>query len=346
MKNDRPLVACEALLLGRDRITGVERYTADILCRSQGPYHLIIGSESPTSKMVREIALQREWPVAQLTGNSLVAQQIGLGWYLRTQRSRLHGVHHFSLSPGILGGGRPFTLTIHDVSAWRFPHTMSRGMRYLYRPLIERALRSSQLRGIITVSRFSQDEIGAVLNVPTQRIAVVYPTLGYLARTHPRAVPKVSEPFYLHVGTVEPRKNIELLISAFRRAGLADSVLYLVGRQGWQSLPALPPNVIHLPHVRDAELAWLYQHAVALISASDYEGAGLPPAEALTAGCRVFLRDIPVYREIYGSQANCWMFKASDELSDLIRFPPAANPGLFQFPRAKSFDEAVEDLHG
>lgn len=345
MKNDTPLVACEALLLGRDRVTGVERYTADILCNSKGPYELIVGPDSPTSKAVRESALQRGWPVTQLTGSSLAAHQIGLGWYLRTQRPRLHGVHHFSLAPGLLTDGRPFTLTIYDVGAWRFPHTMSRGMRYLYRPLIERALTSPRLRGIVTISRFSQEEIASVLNVPTERIEVVYPTLSYLTRTRPQVVPNVSQPFYLHVGTIEPRKNIEMLFAAFQRAGLPGSVLCLVGRQGWQSLGTLPSNVIHLPHVGDRELAWLYQHAVALVSASHYEGVGLPPAEALTAGCRVFLRDIPVYRELYGMQPNCWIFKTEDDLSELMRFPPGANPGTFQFPMAKSFDEAVECLH-
>ena len=346
MRNDSPLVACEALLLGRDRVTGVERYTSDILCNSKGPYHLIMGPESPTSKVVREAALQREWPVAQVTGNPMMAHQVGLGWYLRTRQPRLLGVHHFSLAPGVLSDGTPFSLTIHDVSAWRFPGTMSRGMRYLYRPLIERALASRLLRGIITVSHFSLEEIVTVLKVPEERIAVVYAMLTYLSRTRPVALPQVSEPFYLHVGTIEPRKNIEMLISAFRRAGLADSVLYLVGRQGWQSLGALPHNVIHLSNVRDEHLAWLYKHAVALVSTSFYEGLGLPVAEALSAGCRVFLIDIPIYREVYGGQTNSWLFRTESQLCDLLRSPPAVSAATFTMPVAESLDGAMDRFYG
>lgn len=340
-------IATEALLLDAHRLTGIERYTLEILRAAQGPHHLIVGTQSVNSQQLIYEARQRCWEITQLNGNYFRICQLGLGWHIRSGRQKFRGIHHFSLAPGVIYHGVPFSLTVHDVSAWKHPETMSSGMKYLYKPLVERALRLPGFRGIVTVSRFSKEEIASIFNLPSGYIKVVYPPLSYIGRLAPKPIKEVPvKPFYLHVGTIEPRKNLELVISAFQAAALRDTTLYLVGRQGWQKLNGLPRNVRHLSQVDDQNLAWLYRNATALISASMYEGFGLPVAEALGVGGMAFVRDIPVYNELYAQHVNCYSFRSQDELVSLMKAPPLIRHGKFDLPLSISYDNALWDMYG
>lgn len=339
------IVGCETLLLRRERITGVERYTADTLRGDDGPYRLFLNSSSGLASEVAAFARERNWPVTTLKGNSMLSDQLELGWHLRTHVYGLAGIHHFSVAPGLLEHGLPHSITIYDVGAWRVPNTMSRGMRYLYRPLIERAMRAANLRGIVTISNFSKNEIMDVFR-PDRPVSVVYPKLSDVVSVKPARVPQVQQPFFLHVGTMEPRKNLPMLLRAFRRATLRGKRLYLVGRRGWSDVKLLSENVVYLGEMTDAQLSWMYRQATAVISASHYEGFGLPVAEALALRCSVFVRDIPVYRELYASNHNCWMFRNDDELVDLLSNPPEPRDESFLLPAGNSFNEAVVRFYG
>lgn len=328
-------------------MTGIERYTLDVIQRATNPYHLILGSQSTASDKAAQVGHQHGWLVGRVTGPRIVAEQVGTGLYLRRHRRAIRGVHYFSLAPGLLDGGScPFSVTIHDVSAWRLPETMSPGMRYLYKPLLEQALGSRQLRGIVTVSQFSREEISAVFRIPRTRIEVVYQTTDYINRIAPEPVPGVSIPYFLHVGTIEPRKNIAMLLQSVVAARRSDTWLYLVGRQGWGAMSPLPANVGYLGSVTDGQLVWLYRHAQAVISTSHYEGAGLSMAEALACGCPVFVRDIPVYRELYYRHPNAHFFMTSSDLTDLIRREPAHIESFFTMPVAESLDDVLSRFHG
>jgi glycosyltransferase involved in cell wall biosynthesis len=327
-------------------MTGMERYTLDVMQHATNPYHLILGSRSTGSDKAAQVGHQRGWPVGRVTGPSMFAEQVGTGLYLRRHRRGIRGIHYFSITPGLVGNGtHPFSITIHDVSAWRMPETMSRGMRYMYRPLLEHTLRSPYLRGVMTVSEFSRHEIGDLFGLDANRIVVVYPSVSSIRTVSPTPVAGINEPFFLHVGTVEPRKNLAMLLAGFTSAGRSDAWLYLVGRLGWGSLGPLPVNASYLGPLGDSELAWLYQHAIALVSTSHYEGFGLPVAESLMLGCQVFLHDIPVFRELFAHNSACHFFRTEEELVDLLRIPPSTDRISYQPPETGLLDTALQTFH-
>jgi glycosyltransferase involved in cell wall biosynthesis len=126
--------------------------------------------------------------------------------------------------------------------------------------------------------------------------------------------PGTPSRYVLFVGTLEPRKNLPVLLAAWRqlRAGAPDTpALVLAGGQGWGAaeLRAAVARaedegwVVALGYVPASALSALYRQALALALPSLYEGFGLPVVEALAAGTPMLLSDLPVLREVAGDAA-------------------------------------------
>ncbi|MES2835438.1 MAG: glycosyltransferase family 1 protein [Pseudomonadota bacterium] len=120
-----------------------------------------------------------------------------------------------------------------------------------------------------------------------------------------------AAPYFVHVGTLEGRKNLAFLLSVWRRLdermGPAAPRLALIGRHGWENEAVLDhlqrsPNLQGLVHqvaeLPDAGLARLLGGARGLVAPSSVEGFDLPVAEALSLGVPVIASDIPVHREL------------------------------------------------
>lgn len=120
-------------------------------------------------------------------------------------------------------------------------------------------------------------------------------------------------PWFIMIGTIEPRKNHNLLLAIWRRLHgiLGDKTpkLILIGRRGWEienterildRCVALRDCVVELPSLSDAQLIELLRRANALLFPSFVEGYGLPIAEALTVGIPVICSDIPAFHEVGG----------------------------------------------
>ena len=130
----------------------------------------------------------------------------------------------------------------------------------------------------------------------------------------PRASPANGRPFFLCLGTIEPRKNHLLLLHLWRRMAEtlpSESVprLVVVGRRGWENeqildlldrCPALKPHVEEVNNCSDFELAGLLRDARALLMPSFAEGYGMPVAEALSVGTPVIASAIAAHREVGG----------------------------------------------
>lgn len=136
--------------------------------------------------------------------------------------------------------------------------------------------------------------------------------------------PLPNAPFFLMVGTIEPRKGYRQVLSAMRQCWLQGDPhhLVIVGREGWQhdsaadrapvaalarllrEHPEAGRRVHWLEGADDRVLAAAYQRAEALIAASEDEGFGLPLIEAAYFGTPVIARDIPVFREVAGEAAR------------------------------------------
>ena len=142
-------------------------------------------------------------------------------------------------------------------------------------------------------------------------------------------------PFFLSVGTIEPRKAYPVALAAFEKlwAEGCDARYVIVGRPGWKT-GVLQKNIRrHAEYGRrlfwfadagDADLRLLYGHAQALVFPSFVEGFGMPLVEAAHYGVATIASDIPVFREIGGDNVRYFSLLDSDDLARAVRETLAA----------------------
>jgi glycosyltransferase involved in cell wall biosynthesis len=133
-----------------------------------------------------------------------------------------------------------------------------------------------------------------------------------LPRLDPGASP-LEKPYFVVLGTLEPRKNHALLLHLWRKLaearGEAAPLLVVIGQRGWECenvvdllerCRPLQRVVIQKSHCTDAELATWLAHSRALLFPSFAEGYGLPACEAMAMGVPVIASDLPAFRETVG----------------------------------------------
>jgi alpha-1,2-rhamnosyltransferase len=135
--------------------------------------------------------------------------------------------------------------------------------------------------------------------------------------------------FYATVGSVEPKKNHSMLLDAFERAWASGQMLPLLVAGRWTAecgaviermkrLLAQGRPLILVPDANDAEIAFIYRHARALILPSLFEGFGLPLVEARTQGCQVLASDIASFRELADAGVRLFDPHAAEELAAML----------------------------
>jgi glycosyltransferase involved in cell wall biosynthesis len=215
---------------------------------------------------------------------------------------------HFPIFPPPWRLPCPSGWTLPDATPWLYPKTMKLKSRWYYRVLGGRAVRTNCV--LITDTEASRTDLIRELEVVPERIHVIYPGLKSIFRVHRdsgafdrvRRLYSLPENFVLFVGTLEPRKNLLRLLSAFRMLKTQlgfEPALVIVGRKGWLNAPifkelmnpALGRHVYLTGYVPDEHLVALYNMARLLIFPSLYEGFGLPCIEAMACGCPVVTSD-------------------------------------------------------
>ncbi len=214
--------------------------------------------------------------------------------------------------------GIPTVLTVHDLIFRQLPQHHKRLNRWylnLTMPLYCR--RASH---IIAVSQSARRDLMAAYRLPAEKITVVYEAAD--PRFCPQSAVAVASAlarydlparYLLFVGTIEPRKNLTRLLSAFeriQRGGLSDA-LVIVGKQGWltddffAALRRSPVSekVIFPGFVPDADLPAVYGGAQALVLPSLSEGFGLPVLEAMACHTPVICSDTSSLPEVAGDAA-------------------------------------------
>lgn len=207
----------------------------------------------------------------------------------------------------------PVVVTIHDVSFYAHPEWFSTREGARRRLLTGWSARRAAV--VLTDTVFSQGEIVRHIGLPASKVRVIPLGMRSAATTAPGVTAKSREPIVLYVGSVFERRRVDRLIAAFD--AVADQVpaaqLEIVGenrtRRPRIDLDALRDrsryrDQIHVrAYVDDDTLAGLYAKASVFAFLSEYEGFGLTPLEALSAGVPPVLLDTPVARETAGPAA-------------------------------------------
>jgi glycosyltransferase involved in cell wall biosynthesis len=208
-------------------------------------------------------------------------------------------------------------VTMHDATTFRYPETFRKAFVGFY--LVLYYVLGRLARRLVTVSEFSARELEDVLGIAADKFVVVGCAADTLIDIPPErpAIDVLDEPFYLVVGTLAVHKNLPGPVKAVTDSG---RTVVVVGASGSQQVfanaNALSSRAVIAGRLCDAELAWLYRNAQALIFPSKYEGFGLPPLEAQSLGCVVVASDAASLPEVVGDGA---LYFDPDDPSTLLR---------------------------
>lgn len=200
------------------------------------------------------------------------------------------------------------TATVHDMTCWSMPGLHRARNVEATRSFGERVLPCAD--ALIAVSECTRQDAIRILGLDPDRIVTIYP--GIDPRFFDAAPARRGKPYFLYVGTIEPRKNIGTLLDAW--AGLSGSIreqyeLVIAGPEGWgvggtmARLRAGAPGVRYIGYVPEQDLPALTAGAAAFVYPSIYEGFGFPVAQALAAGVPVITSNVSSLPEVTGDAA-------------------------------------------
>lgn len=215
---------------------------------------------------------------------------------------------------------KPAVVTVHDLAIYQHPEWFPPKQDFSVKVLVPRSLQKA--KQIIAVSHSTARDIQRQFHVPQQRLTVIHE--GYeltkapskLAMHALRKHLKLQEKYFLYVGTLEPRKNIAGMITAFdalvrRKPKKYKNVqLVLAGAKGYQfienykAIQAVQAGSIrYVGYLSQRDKQALLHGAVAFVFPSLYEGFGLPVVEAMAAGTPVITSNVASLPEVTGKAA-------------------------------------------
>jgi glycosyltransferase involved in cell wall biosynthesis len=194
--------------------------------------------------------------------------------------------------------GRPSVMSLHDLSPWmdRAWHHAAGRVRRRAPLLIKLGIATM----IVTDSEAVRKQAIEYFRIHPGRIVAV--PLAAAARFRPTPRRDSVYPYFLYVGALEPRKNIPLLLEAWRPVRDRHGIhLVLAGprREDFAELPA-EPGLRILGETAEEDLPALYSQALAFVYPSLYEGFGLPVLEAMQCGACVITSTDPAIGEVIG----------------------------------------------
>ncbi len=322
------------------KMSGVQRYASEISRNLESPVKIVCAADELNDTVYH---LNKPLEVIK-SASGIVWEQIRLPLYLRAKGNPLL----ISLCNAAPVFYQNKITCVHDIAFERYPQFFSRKFVLYYRWLIPNVLRNS--RHIITVSEFSKREISLFYGIDTGRITVVPNASAFSKESAGNAVKPHPRPYFLFVGSLDPRKNLVFLLKAFSEAGLTGVDLVIAGaaHASFALNPAIEqyrhmPNIIFTGYVSDAQLRSYYAGALALVNPSLYEGFGLPVAEALSIGCPVLASDIEAFREVGGTDVVYFNTTDASELSNLLEmFSKASTLSAFStFSEGPAFSKGL-----
>lgn len=321
------------------KMTGVQRYAAEItkqLTDADAAIQLV----APGINLLRETY---HLSVAQTLGNDggIMWEQAKLPAWLRKQQEPLL-LNLCNIAPLFY---KNKITCVHDVSYALNPQFYSKAFYYYYKLMMPRIITGS--RHIVTVSDFSKEAIMRLYHLRDEQVTVVpnasSGALDTIAASQDLQ-PPVNKPYFLFVGSMDPRKNLLFLLEAFVQSGIKDVDLLIVGGKfrafseknaGEMARYEQHPQIHFYGAATDEVLAACYRHARALVIPSLYEGFGLPIVEAFKLGCPVIASNIPVFKEVAEQYATYFDPYNKNELIEVLRAAAVEKAG--NVPEARDF---------
>ena len=303
------------------RRTGTEHYSASLLralsvlpeaqsrdfvlytnTSSEAEARKGLGFDLPSTWRIRAIPFPRLWT------------HIRLSWEMATKPP---GVLFVPSHVVPLRHPRRTVVTIHDLGYLEYPQAHTR-FSHLYLNL-STLFSARAARRVVAISEATKRDLVSHYGVDARKISVVYHGRDpmFAPVTDERRIAEaalkygVSAPYFIHVGTLQPRKNLRVLVEAWSalRAELRQPPqLLLAGKKGWlyDSLfnavqsRGLGDLVKFADYVEQEDLPALYSGAVGMLFPSLYEGFGLPPLEAMSCGTPVVASTASSIPEVVG----------------------------------------------
>ncbi len=229
---------------------------------------------------------------------------------------------------------KPAVVTVHDLTPVLFPESHTLKLKASVLPFLRRSLDTARV--VVADSESTANDLRRYRPACADRLRVVYP--GVSSVYAPASESEIeatreelgcSNGYILFVGTLEPRKNVELVIEAWedmRNSSTGAPPLVLAGGPGWRSEQLLRrieelsgAGLHYLGHVESQRLVRVYQAASVFAYPSFYEGFGLPPLEAMACGVPTVVSNRSSLPEVAGEAALQVDPTDSEELAVVIQ---------------------------
>ncbi|MEA2163752.1 MAG: hypothetical protein QOK37_1879 [Thermoanaerobaculia bacterium] len=196
--------------------------------------------------------------------------------------------------PRLLGAvARHRVITIHDLTYKRFPDLLQK--ETLVNLDYQMARELAHADAAICVSESTRQDLLAFYNIDPSKAVTILSGLAVPSSSSPTPHASLPTPlparYILFVSTIEPRKNLDVLLDAYERLrarGAYDGALVVVGRVGWKAESTRArlraEGVLHLDYLPAGQLADVYRNAELFVFPSIYEGFGFPLLEAMAYG--------------------------------------------------------------
>ncbi|MCY4508237.1 MAG: glycosyltransferase family 1 protein [Acidobacteria bacterium] len=260
-----------------------------------------------------------EWVRREVTDELLVRRswlaplmRIVEPWLVAADGNRVVFAPNFVPPRPLAAAKGPLVATVHDMTLHRTPWAMRPETRADLERKLERTI--ARARAVITPTETVRAELLERCGAPARAVHAVHEA-GRLDHVPPgEPPPDVPARFVLHVGTIEPRKNVATLLDAWPRlrTAMPDAPpLVLCGKLGWRR-ESIEDELARataegwlrwLGYAPDETLRALYDRAALVVCPSHYEGFGLPLVEAMSAATPIVCSDIPVFREVAADAA-------------------------------------------
>lgn len=223
-------------------------------------------------------------------------------------------------------------MTIYDLTFIKHPEYVNSSVT-AYAKRVQQSLQWTD--AVLTISESSKQDIVEYLQISPELVYVTplasryhinYLTEDLIDRVDKHTNYDFSQPYLLFVSTIEPRKNVFSIISAFERLKEQNKIphnLVLIGQKGWKyesifqqiECSRWRKNIHHLDYLSDELVALFYSRAEVFVYPSHYEGFGLPVLEAMTLGTPVVTSNTSALPEVAGDAA---MLIDPDNLEELV----------------------------